>query len=803
MKQDRFRMSVLDEIDEKEYSHPEFELLYVLEGFMDVNKEEQISHMRENDVLVINTSEKHRLSGSKDLLYMQIIISYNWVSEMSRSIDVKFECDSTKDESDRYNELRKFLRILLKHYLETHGDTRNFGHVALCSRVMESLSMYFLIQENTGDKEENKDKFENRIVQINNYIQENYNQSISLKDIADKLYLSNGYLSRFFKQNYAMNFAEYLTNIRLFHAVDELVYTNTPITKIATDNGFATVAIFNKAFKKKYDQTPSEMRKKAENQKEMRMEKEEKQNPEIEKRLNQYFAVEDIPSEKLRIPGGYEIEYSVTESEKIKNFWGNTINVGAASELLRSEVQEHVAFLKQVFGFQYIRIWDILSSELLINVDDLNENYNFVRLDSIFDFLIHLGLKPHIELGMKSYITRYNQKEIRECDETGKENSDCIIPDLEKMQQFLDTLMQHLVFRYDRSEIDTWRMEICFNENAGLPESSTVYSKQFSVLYDTVKKYSEKILIGGPGIPLESDEKLQKEFLKQWKKSKCCPDFISANIYPYEERRHAHCSERSRDNEYVVHRINQLKELLTKLGMEDVKLFITEWNLTASFRNYLNDCCFGGAYIIKNILDIYGKIDDIAHFVVTDRTQQDYDSNELLFGGAGILSKDGILKPAGYAFEFLNRLYPYHIGHGENYLLTTDQHDSYGIICHNQRKLGDNYYLADEDKLEKEHLWLYFNEHDETELNFKLKNMSAGDYQIKVYRVNEKNGSAMSVWRELNYEKRLSREDIKYFRRVCEPKLEIYTVKAEKNKVNLGIKLTANEIAFIRIQKYS
>ena len=803
MKQDRFRMSVLDEIDEKEYSHPEIELLYVLEGFMDVNKEEQISHMRENDVLVINTSEKHRLSGSKDLLYMQIIISYNWVSEMSRSIDVKFECDSTKDESDRYNELRKFLRILLKHYLETHGDTRNFGHVALCSRVMESLSMYFLIQENTGDKEENKDKFENRIVQINNYIQENYNQSISLKDIADKLYLSNGYLSRFFKQNYAMNFAEYLTNIRLFHAVDELVYTNTPITKIATDNGFATVAIFNKAFKKKYDQTPSEMRKKAENQKEMRMEKEEKQNPEIEKRLNQYFAVEDIPSEKLRIPGGYEIEYSVTESEKIKNFWGNTINVGAASELLRSEVQEHVAFLKQVFGFQYIRIWDILSSELLINVDDLNENYNFVRLDSIFDFLIHLGLKPHIELGMKSYITRYNQKEIRECDETGKENSDCIIPDLEKMQQFLDTLMQHLVFRYDRSEIDTWRMEICFNENAGLPESSTVYSKQFSVLYDTVKKYSEKILIGGPGIPLESDEKLQKEFLKQWKKSKCCPDFISANIYPYEERRHAHCSERSRDNEYVVHRINQLKELLTKLGMEDVKLFITEWNLTASFRNYLNDCCFGGAYIIKNILDIYGKIDDIAHFVVTDRTQQDYDSNELLFGGAGILSKDGILKPAGYAFEFLNRLYPYHIGHGENYLLTTDQHDSYGIICHNQRKLGDNYYLADEDKLEKEHLWLYFNEHDETELNFNLKNMSAGDYQIKVYRVNEKNGSAMSVWKELNYEKRLSREDIKYFRRVCEPKLEIYTVKAEKNKVNLGIKLTANEIAFIHIQKYS
>ena len=246
MKQDRFKLRVLNEMDEKEEQHPEIELLYVLEGFMEVDKEETISHMKENDVLLINTNEKHQLRGSKDILYMQLMVSYSWASEMSRSINVNFECDSTKDVGDHYNELRKFLRILLKHYLETHGDTMNFGHLALSARVMEALFMYFDVQETV----ENKDKFENRIVQINNYIQENYKQPISLKDIADKLYLSNGYLSRFFKQNYGMNFIEYLTNIRLFHSVDELLYTNTPITKIATDNGFATVSIFNKAFKK-------------------------------------------------------------------------------------------------------------------------------------------------------------------------------------------------------------------------------------------------------------------------------------------------------------------------------------------------------------------------------------------------------------------------------------------------------------------------------------------------------------------------------------------------------------------------
>ena len=81
------------------------------------------------------------------------------------------------------------------------------------------------------------------------------------------------------------------------------------------------------------------------------------------------------------------------------------------------------------------------------------------------------------------------------------------------------------------------------------------------------------------------------------------------------------------------------------------------------------------------------------YYAGSDRMSEHYDSNELLFGGRGVLSKDGILKPAGFAFEFLNRLYPYFVGKGENYLISSNGHGSYGMICHNMRKLSYNYYL--------------------------------------------------------------------------------------------------------------
>lgn len=62
------------------------------------------------------------------------------------------------------------------------------------------MALHFLVQ--TGDKENitDKDRFEDRILQINNYIRSNYAQNISLKDLSEKLYLSIGYLSRFFKR---------------------------------------------------------------------------------------------------------------------------------------------------------------------------------------------------------------------------------------------------------------------------------------------------------------------------------------------------------------------------------------------------------------------------------------------------------------------------------------------------------------------------------------------------------------------------------------------------------------------------
>ena len=71
---------------------------------------------------------------------------------------------------------------------------------------------------------------------------------------------------------------------------------------------------------------------------------------------------------------------------------------------------------------------------------------------------------------------------------------------------------------------------------------------------------------------------------------------------------------------------------------------------------------------------------------------------------------------------------------------------------------------------------------------------------MKVYRLNESSGSVLKTWADLDYERELSRNDLKYFRRVCEPGMTIRTQTAEDGDLVIDEILQPNEITLIRVR---
>lgn len=83
-KQEKLKIEVLNIREEREHFHQDIELLFVLEGTLDVAMGEQTTHMQPEDILVINANKRHCLKGSPDILFARLYITYQLVSDISK-----------------------------------------------------------------------------------------------------------------------------------------------------------------------------------------------------------------------------------------------------------------------------------------------------------------------------------------------------------------------------------------------------------------------------------------------------------------------------------------------------------------------------------------------------------------------------------------------------------------------------------------------------------------------------------------------------------------------------------------------
>ena len=96
---------------------------------------------------------------------------------------------------------------------------------------------------------------------INEYIMQNFQEEISLSDMASVANMGVTTLCNFFKEHYRVTFVEYLNTVRVGHACKLLSEKDINVVEVAYECGFNNLANFNRQFKKFKQMTPSEYRK--------------------------------------------------------------------------------------------------------------------------------------------------------------------------------------------------------------------------------------------------------------------------------------------------------------------------------------------------------------------------------------------------------------------------------------------------------------------------------------------------------------------------------------------------------------
>lgn len=132
----------------------------------------------------------------------------------------------------------------------------------LKARLLDIFSMILSnVHVVLGETNDNADYKKERVKQIIEYIQSNYDRKITLKELADYSNMSEGHFSRFFKSMIRKSPIEYINYYRVNKAAKLLMDTSKKITEISSQVGFDNPSYFISTFKQYINHTPSEYRK--------------------------------------------------------------------------------------------------------------------------------------------------------------------------------------------------------------------------------------------------------------------------------------------------------------------------------------------------------------------------------------------------------------------------------------------------------------------------------------------------------------------------------------------------------------
>ena len=125
---------------------------------------------------------------------------------------------------------------------------------------LETIILQLLQEAETIIMEQGDSRHRVLLQRISQYIEENYDQDLSLTDLAEHFHLSYSYLSSYFKQQTNENLTTYINKVRIEKAKQLLLNWDLSISEVNRMTGFSEHNYFSKVFKKITGQTPVEYR---------------------------------------------------------------------------------------------------------------------------------------------------------------------------------------------------------------------------------------------------------------------------------------------------------------------------------------------------------------------------------------------------------------------------------------------------------------------------------------------------------------------------------------------------------------
>jgi YesN/AraC family two-component response regulator len=247
--------------------HSHYEIYYQKAGERYYFIKDRTYYIKKGDLVFINMYDLHKTFNAGADFYERILISF-------KSSYIKNFSDTTKD-IDLFSVFKKGINVYNLNMIE-QGFVENLLNKMLQeseislpgyeSYLQISLIELLIFLNRLSLKPQTRyleypSALHKKISEVAKYINNNYKNNLTLKDLSEVFHVSHFYLSRTFKEVTGFTFIEYLNSTRIKEAQRLLLKSNLTVTEIGEQVGFESGTHFGRVFKNITKTSPLRYRK--------------------------------------------------------------------------------------------------------------------------------------------------------------------------------------------------------------------------------------------------------------------------------------------------------------------------------------------------------------------------------------------------------------------------------------------------------------------------------------------------------------------------------------------------------------
>ena len=702
------------------------------------------------------------------------------------------------------------IKILLARLARTLSIRQRFNrvliHSELCSLIYElcthfgSYSSAEQLLDHSGS---------GQMESILHFIDEQYTTRLTLEALGKQFFMSPSYFSRLFKNKIGMTPGEYINLLRITQAERMLRNSDLCLEDIAEHCGFADVHAFIRSFKQLHQTTPGQYRK---NKGELLPALSPLPQPDTSV-LEKYWELAYEPLSEPDNPEKILLSVCPISASKSglprKNSCIKFIQIENAAMLLQSSIQHMLRKAKEEIGVEYVHFHGLLDDSIpiyYINPQNDKPSLVFQHLDSIFDFILSIGLKPVIEF---SYMPRKLAKELHM---PGLfDNAIISMPKCMEDWNFLITgITNHLIQRYGTKQAESWLY--CCWQIPDLSESHLSLGNDenyYSLYHNTwkaVKSINSKLKFGIPnmtGARMEEGLWLQN-FLNFCRENNCLPDFMGYYFYPMsknvtkDDLDTYNPVNMSMDPDALKNNIRNVKLKVKELDLNISPFYIPMWNY-CFFGNSLTDTTFRAVYTIRNVLENLDATDGYGCGLLSDFSIYARMSTNTFYGFHGLFTYNGIPKAAYYAYTLLARLGSNVLAHGEGWYVTKKDNTLQLLFYyyeHFSEQYANSVYFATNNS----ERYLPFALDKRLKITVPLTDLPYESYLLSETELSRASGSSFDKWLEMGAIPVETPEMADYLKAVSTPRVTNRIVKVSNGRLDISVELEPLEIRLIELR---